>query len=159
MAERTIISMPLTSGSGFGSWIRIPLYSSLTFKMSAKKLIFELNFICLLLFEATFTSFFKDKKSKIVGKSKQQESRVFLLYLHDDRRIRIRKAQKHVDPEHWQLVLTVFRTLICRIRYCLHSKPRCPHVFVIQNQHKPCILVESQVLKIESVQNGATNSN
>jgi hypothetical protein len=33
---------------------------------------------------------------------------LFLLFLHDDRRIRIREAQKHVDPvepdpdpEHW----------------------------------------------------------
>ncbi len=33
---------------------------------ASKKLIFELNFFCLLLFEATFTSFFKDKKSKRV---------------------------------------------------------------------------------------------
>jgi hypothetical protein len=30
----------------------------------SKKLIFEHNFFCLLLFEATFSSFFKDKKSK-----------------------------------------------------------------------------------------------
>ncbi len=35
-------SMPLTNGSGFefGSWIRFLLFSSLTFKMSAKNLIF-----------------------------------------------------------------------------------------------------------------------
>ncbi len=64
---------------------------------------------CLLLFEGTFTgtSFFKDKKSKEV--TKQKESRFFLLFLLDDRRIRIRihtsdqwiriRAQKHVDPE------------------------------------------------------------
>jgi hypothetical protein len=31
---------------------------------ASKKLIFKHNFFCLLLFEATFTSFFKDKKSK-----------------------------------------------------------------------------------------------
>ncbi len=36
----------------------------------------------------SFTSFFKDKKSKRVTKYK--ESRFFLLFLHDDRRIRIR---------------------------------------------------------------------
>jgi hypothetical protein len=53
----------------------------------SKKLIFEHNFFCLLLFEATFTSFFKDKKSKRVTNYK--ESRFFLLFLHDDRRIRI----------------------------------------------------------------------
>jgi hypothetical protein len=34
----------------------------------SKKLIFEHNFCCLLLFEATFTSFFKDKNSKEVTK-------------------------------------------------------------------------------------------
>jgi hypothetical protein len=71
---RILGSMPLTNGSGFGfgsgfgSWILILLYSSLTFKMSGKKLIFEPNFFCLLHFEATFTSFFKDKKSKRVTK-------------------------------------------------------------------------------------------
>jgi hypothetical protein len=35
-----------------------------------KKLIFENNFFCLLLFEATFTSFFKDIKSKRVPVTK-----------------------------------------------------------------------------------------
>jgi hypothetical protein len=33
-----------------------------------KKKKFILNFICLLLFEGTFTSFYKDKKSKKVAK-------------------------------------------------------------------------------------------
>jgi hypothetical protein len=51
---------------------------------------FVTKFFCLLLFEGTFTSFFKDKKS------------FFLLILLGDRRIRIwihtREAQKHVDP-------------------------------------------------------------
>jgi hypothetical protein len=60
-------SMPLTNGSGLGSWIRILLFSSLTFKMPAKKLILT-QFFCLLLFEGTFTLFFKDKKSKRVTK-------------------------------------------------------------------------------------------
>ncbi len=41
--------------------IRILLFSSVTFRMAIKKKI--PNFFCLLLFEATFTSFFKDKKS------------------------------------------------------------------------------------------------
>jgi hypothetical protein len=35
---------------------------------ASKKLISEHNFFCLLLFEATFTSFFKDEKSKRVTK-------------------------------------------------------------------------------------------
>jgi hypothetical protein len=35
---------------------------------ASKKLIFKQNFFCLLLFEATFTSFFKDKKSNRVTK-------------------------------------------------------------------------------------------
>jgi hypothetical protein len=42
--------------------------------------------ILILLF-SPFTSFFKDKKSKRDTKSKK--SRIFLLFLHDDRRIRI----------------------------------------------------------------------
>jgi hypothetical protein len=64
-----------------------------------------------LVFEGTFTSFFKDKKSKKVTKT--EGTKVFLLLLLDDRRIRIRsridtsdqwirirvrEAQKHVDP-------------------------------------------------------------
>ncbi len=51
------------SGSGSGSWIRILLFSSLTFNMPAKNK-FLTQFFLLLLFEGTFTSFFKDKKSK-----------------------------------------------------------------------------------------------
>jgi hypothetical protein len=35
---------------------------------ASKKLIFQHNFFCLLLFEGTFTSFSKDKKSKRVTK-------------------------------------------------------------------------------------------
>ncbi len=49
-------------------------------------------FFCLLLFERTFASFLKEKKSK---------TRIFVLFFlmkKDDRRIRIREAQKHVDP-------------------------------------------------------------
>jgi hypothetical protein len=65
--------------------------------------------------------FSKIKSPKEV--TKQQESRFFILFLLDDRRIRIRihtydwirirEAKKHVDPvdpdsdpEHWSLVLT-----------------------------------------------------
>jgi hypothetical protein len=35
---------------------------------ASKKLIFQHHLFCLLLFEVTFTSFFKDKKSKRVKK-------------------------------------------------------------------------------------------
>jgi hypothetical protein len=41
------------------------------------------SFFCIFLFEGTFTSFFKDKKSKRV------EIKVFLIFLLKDRRIRI----------------------------------------------------------------------
>jgi hypothetical protein len=65
------------------------------------------NFFCLILFEGTVTSFFKDKMSKRV--TKQQDSRFFLLFLHNDRRIRIRirEALKHgdPDPQHWPQLL------------------------------------------------------
>ncbi len=68
------------SGCGSGScyfrhWLSRP----------QQKPILKENFLCLLLFEGTFTSFFKDKKSKEV--TKQYESRFFLLVLLDDRRI------------------------------------------------------------------------
>jgi hypothetical protein len=58
----------------------------------------------LLLFEGTFTSFFKDKKSRRGLRTVGIE--VFLLFLLDDRRIRIQEAQKHTDPtdpdpQHW----------------------------------------------------------
>ncbi len=52
-------SMPLTNESCSASWIRIVLFSSLTVKTPTKN-----KFFCLLLFEGTFTYFFKDKKSK-----------------------------------------------------------------------------------------------
>jgi hypothetical protein len=99
-------SMPLTNGSGSGTWIRILLLSSLTFKMPTK------NNFCLNIFSAyyclkvhlhNFPKIKVKKSHKIVG------IKVFLLFLHDDRRIRIqshtsdkwiriREAQKHVDP-------------------------------------------------------------
>jgi hypothetical protein len=53
----------------------LDFFSSLTFKTPTKK-----KFFCLLLFEGTFTSFYKDKKSK---RSQKQ----LLLFLLDDRRI------------------------------------------------------------------------
>jgi hypothetical protein len=66
-------SMPLTngSGSGFGIRIRILLISSLTFKTPNKNLILRKLF-CLLLFEGTFTSFFKDKIQKKSENSRNQ---------------------------------------------------------------------------------------
>jgi hypothetical protein len=51
---------------GSGSWIRILLFSPLTFKMAAKNKFF--NTITLLLFEGIFTLFFKAKKSKRITK-------------------------------------------------------------------------------------------
>jgi hypothetical protein len=59
-------------------WIRIrgsmPLTNGFAIDLqdASKKLIFQQNFLCLLLFEATFTSFFKDKKSKESQNSKNQ---------------------------------------------------------------------------------------
>ncbi len=77
-------------------------------------------FFCILLFEGTFTSFFKGKKSK--RSHKTVEIKVFLTILLNDRRIRIRisdkwiriwiqEAQKHEDPDpgsdpdpqHWSM--------------------------------------------------------
>jgi hypothetical protein len=54
------------------------------------------KFFCLLLFEGTFTSFFNDKKSK--RSNETVRIKVFLLFLLDNRRIRIQEAQKHTDP-------------------------------------------------------------
>ncbi len=67
-------SMPLTNGSG--SWIRILLFSSLTFKNHQKT-----NFFFLLLFEGTFTSFFKDKKSNSHNSRNQGFSYYFCLLI------------------------------------------------------------------------------
>ncbi len=55
-------SMPLTNGSG--SWIRILLLSSLTFKMPTKNYFSKKAFQLITFWEGTFTSFFKDEKSK-----------------------------------------------------------------------------------------------
>jgi hypothetical protein len=70
----------------------------------------------------TFTSFLKITSPKEV--TKRQESRFFLLFLVDDRRIRIwiqisdkririQEAQKHMDlyPQHWYFVLKSIHTL------------------------------------------------
>jgi hypothetical protein len=58
-----------------------------------KKLILKKKFSCILNFEGTFTSFFKDKKSK---RSQIVEIKVFFYYI--GLMIRIQEAQKHVDP-------------------------------------------------------------
>ena len=83
-------SMPLANGSW--SWIRIldpdPAIFVIDLQDISKKLNFLHNFFCLLLFEGTFTLFFKDKKSQ--KESHNSDSRFFLIFLHDDRRIRIR---------------------------------------------------------------------
>jgi hypothetical protein len=55
-------SMPLTYGSGFGSG---SCYFRHWLTRSRQKTNFKKKFFCLLLFEGTFASFFKDKKSKI----------------------------------------------------------------------------------------------
>jgi hypothetical protein len=61
-------------------WIRIldpdPAIFVIILQDASKKLIFSHKFFCLLLFEATFTSFFKGKKSK--RSHKTVEIKVFL---------------------------------------------------------------------------------
>ncbi len=59
-----------------------------TFLQDGNKKFFFFQIFFLLLFEATFASFFKDKKSEISHKT--VGFKVFLLLLLDDRRIRSR---------------------------------------------------------------------
>ena len=68
-----------------------------------KKRFLKKRFLCLFLFEGTFTSFFNDKKYKRSNKTVG-----ILLFLLDDWKIRIRihtsdlwiwMAQKHMDPD------------------------------------------------------------
>jgi hypothetical protein len=65
-------SLPLTNGSGFGS-------GSFYFRQrpSIWQILFFLfkSFFCLLLFQASFTSFFKDKK--VIQKSQSSRNQVF----------------------------------------------------------------------------------
>ncbi len=80
--------------------IRSLLFSSVIFKTSknfTKKKVF-----CLLLFEGTFTSFLKDKKAH--RSHKTEGINFFLLCLLDDRRIRIREIQKHMDPDQFNYI-------------------------------------------------------
>ncbi len=64
-----------------------------------KRILFK-KFFCIVLFEVSFTSFFKEV-------TKLSKSRFFLLFLLNDRRIRIHEAQKHVDPVDPDPVLVV----------------------------------------------------
>ncbi len=48
----------------FDKWIRILLFSSLTFKMPTKNYFSKKEFLLITFWEGTFTSFFKDEKSK-----------------------------------------------------------------------------------------------
>jgi hypothetical protein len=68
-------SVPLTNGSGFTP---APDIFVSDFQDGNRKLFFYLKFFCLLLYETTFASFFKDKSHKEV--TKQQESRFFLIF-------------------------------------------------------------------------------
>ncbi len=80
--------VPLTNGSGYGSDSGSYYFNiqTVTFKMSTKKNFFLQSFPSLLgtylLFEGTFTSFFRDKSQK--EDTKQQELSFFLLFLLDD---------------------------------------------------------------------------
>ncbi len=86
-------SMPLTngSGSGFGSASCFCYWPS----RRQQKTNLKKKFFCLLLFEGTFTSFFKDKKSKRSHKAVG----FFLQFLLGDIRIRIR-SRIHTS-DHW----------------------------------------------------------
>ncbi len=94
---RILLSVPLTNGSGSGSCY-VPYWPS---KRQQKA---NFNNVFLLIFlKVHYHHFSIIKSPKEVTK---QCSRFFLLFLLDDRRIRIREAQKHVDPvdpdpEHW----------------------------------------------------------
>jgi hypothetical protein len=73
-----------------------------------KKLIFKKMFSCLLLFEGSFTSFFKDKKSyyiflMIEGSGSGSRAGSGSVPLTNGSEFRIQEAQKHMDPDpqHW----------------------------------------------------------
>jgi hypothetical protein len=80
--------MPLTNGSGSGSCSFRRHYPSRC--QQIKKIV---KFFCLLLVEGTFTTFFKDKKSK--RSYKAVGIKVFLLFLLGSRRIRSRIHISH----------------------------------------------------------------
>jgi hypothetical protein len=85
-----------------------------TFKINPKNYLFS-TFFCLLLIEATFTSFFKDKKTKKSHKevTKEKESKIFLLFSLDDKREVVALLScvgDHILQEFNTLFLTRFRT-------------------------------------------------
>jgi hypothetical protein len=96
-------SRPLTNGSRFGSGSFYNLIFIIDLQDANKKK-YKTKF-CILFFECTFTSFFKDKKSK--RSHKTVEIKVFFTIFYDrririrtsDQLIRIQEAQKHVDPD------------------------------------------------------------
>ncbi len=78
--------------------LRIQLFSSVAFKMTIKNYFFpEVFFLVTYPFEATFTSFFKVKKSQ--RSHKTEGIKVFLGIFDDDRRIRIRTYLVIMDPD------------------------------------------------------------
>ncbi len=95
-------SMTLTSGSGSGSCFFRHWPSRRQQKTNLKK-----KFFCLLLFEGTFKSFFKDKKSKRSHKTEgRNQGFSYYFWLIEGSGsgygsislIRIQVAQKHTDP-------------------------------------------------------------
>ncbi len=62
--------MPLTNGSGCDAG-PYPAIFVIDLQDANKKILFVKKNFCLLLFEGTFTSFFKDKKPKISQKTKR----------------------------------------------------------------------------------------
>ncbi len=75
--------IPLTNGSG--SWIQIldpdPAIFVIDLQDASKKLIFLTQFFCILLFEATFTSFFKDKQNEWQNSRNQGFSYYFCMMI------------------------------------------------------------------------------
>ncbi len=65
-------SMPLTNGSGFASWIRILLFSSLTFKMPAENKIFNTIFSAYYFLKVQLHHFSKIKSQKESQNSRNQ---------------------------------------------------------------------------------------
>ncbi len=74
-------SVPLTNGSGSGS-------GSCYFRQTATKNVFP-KLLCLLLFEATFTSLFKDKKVTKKSQNSRNEgfSKYFCLMIEESRSV------------------------------------------------------------------------
>jgi hypothetical protein len=127
-------------------WIRILLFSSLLFKMPTKNR-FKKKFSCTLLLEVTFTSKVKSQKEVTI----QKKSKFFLLFLLNDRRIRIQEPQKHVvpvdpDPQHClKGLLTICRserennppmTFFLSHRSQSHHHPA--NICCCPDRHDPC---------------------